>query len=54
MLLIEEAGGYVGTIGYDRPVFHRPIPFFAANSKESFDKIRAIIERHVQVIPYND
>lgn len=53
-LLIEEAGGYVGTIGYARPVFNRPIPFFAANSKESFDKICAIIERHVPTIPYED
>lgn len=53
-LLIEEAGGYVGTIGYERPIFTRPMPFFAANSKESFDKIRAIIERHVPVVPYED
>lgn len=52
-VIIQEAGGYVGTID-DLPglVWHRPIPVIAANTEENFRKLSEIVNRHVPQLPY--
>ena len=53
-LIIEEAGGFVGSINLDRPVFNRPIPYICANTKENFDYLMKIVEKELPEIPYID
>lgn len=53
-VIIREAGGYVGTIEYPEPVYHRPIPFICANSKENYEYLRNLVLNEIPVIPYNN
>ena len=52
-LLIEEAGGYWECL-YDKGMqTGKLFPFIAANSKESFEKLRAIVTEFIPEIPYD-
>ncbi len=52
-LLIEEAGGYWECL-YDKGMqTGKLFPFIAANSKESFEKLRAIVTEFIPVVPYD-
>lgn len=53
-LVVLEAGGYFGTIGFDTPVYTRPQPILAANTNENYDYLVAKVKKHVPVIPYKD
>jgi len=53
-IIIKEAGGYVGTIEYNKTVFNRPIPLICANTKENFDYLRQIVLSEIPTIPYNE
>lgn len=53
-VIIREAGGFVGTIGFDSAVFNRPIPLIAANTKENFEYLKQIILKEIPVIPYSE
>lgn len=53
-LILTEAGGYIGTVGFDTPVYTRPQPILAANTKENYDYLVAKVQKHVPVIPYED
>jgi myo-inositol-1(or 4)-monophosphatase len=53
-IILREAGGYVGTIGFDTTVFNRPIPLICANTKENYDYLRKVVMQEIPVIPYND
>lgn len=53
-IIIREAGGYIGTIGFDRTVFHRPIPLICANTKENYEYLRKAVLEEVPEIPYNE
>lgn len=53
VVLIQEAGGYVGTLpSLSGIVYHRPIPIIAANTEESFQRLCKIIDRHIPELPY--
>lgn len=45
-LIIEEAGGTVGTLDTDKLTYDKPIPIVAANNKKNFDRLYAIVEKH--------
>jgi len=53
-IIIREAGGYVGTIGYERTVFNRPIPLICANTKDNYDYLKRIVSDEIPVIPYSE
>ncbi len=53
-LILTEAGGFIGTIGYDTLLYTRPIPIIAANSKENFDYLMKKVTKHVPNIPYEE
>ena len=53
-LIVLEAGGYLGTIGFDTPVYTRPQPILAANTKENYAYLEEKVRKHVPVIPYED
>lgn len=53
-LILREAGGYIGTIGYDDLIYTRPIPIIAANSKENYDYLKEKVEKRIPEIPYQD
>lgn len=53
-IIIREAGGYVGTIGYDHLVFNRPLPLFCANTQENYEFLRQIVLKEIPCIPYKD
>ena len=53
-LIVTEAGGYFGVIGFDAPVYTRPKPIMAANTKESFASLKEKVQKHIPVIPYED
>lgn len=46
-LILTEAGGYIGIPHTDEISYDGPVGFYAANSKENFEKLRDIIERHM-------
>ncbi|MFF2889379.1 inositol monophosphatase family protein [Paenibacillus sp. NPDC057967] len=52
-VLIREAGGYVGTVEFDRTVFTRPIPLICANSRENYDYLKRVVTDEVPKIPYD-
>lgn len=53
-LILTEAGGYIGTIDFDAPVYTRPQPIIAANSKENFDYLVKKVKKYVPHIPYEN
>jgi myo-inositol-1(or 4)-monophosphatase len=53
-IIIREAGGYVGTIGFEQTVFNRPIPIIAANTRENYEYLRQVVLAEVPEIPYTD
>ncbi len=53
-LILTEAGGYVGTIDYDEPVYTRPQPLVAANTKENFDYLMKKVKKYIPHIPYEE
>ncbi len=53
-IIVKEAGGYVGTIGFDKTVFDRPIPLYCANSEENFKYLKKVVYDEIPVIPYSD
>jgi myo-inositol-1(or 4)-monophosphatase len=52
--IIREAGGYVGTIGFEKTVFHRPIPLICGNTKVNYAYLRQIVSEEIPQIPYID
>lgn len=54
VIIVREAGGYIGTIEYDDIVYHRPIPIICANTKESYDYLKSLVEEEIPIIPYNE
>lgn len=53
-LIVLEAGGCFGTVGFDTPVYTRPQPILAANTKENYGYLVAKVKKHVPFIPYED
>ena len=53
-LILTEAGGYIGTIDFDAPIYTRPQPIIAANSKDNFDYLAQKVKKYVPHIPYNE
>lgn len=58
-VIIKEAGGFVGTLyrkedASNNYIFTRPIPVFAANTKENFDLLRGILTKYIDYVPYTD
>jgi len=46
-LILTEAGGYMGIPFMDEVVYEGPTAFFAANSKVNFEKLKGIVEKHM-------
>lgn len=46
-LILTEAGGYAAIPFKDEVVYDGPTAFMAANSKENFEKLKEIVERHM-------
>ena len=53
-LILTEAGGCIGTIDYDAPVYTRTQPILAANTEENFAYLRAKVQKHLPHIPYEE
>lgn len=53
-VIIREAGGYVGTIGYEKTVFDRPIPLICANTKQNYEYLKQVVSNEIPMIPYCD
>ncbi|MEX1377782.1 MAG: inositol monophosphatase family protein [Eubacteriales bacterium] len=46
-LILEEAGGFAGTVGEEIFKYDKPIPVIAANSKANYTKLKAIVDKHL-------
>ena len=46
-LILQEAGGYAGTVGDEVFKYDKPIPVIAANSKENYDRLKNIVDKHL-------
>jgi len=46
-IMIEEAGGYWECLHLDHLPYSEPFGFIAANSKENFDRLRAIVYKEI-------
>jgi len=53
-VIIREAGGYVGTIEFDRTVFHRPIPLICANTQQNYEYLKRVVAEEIPTIPYGE
>lgn len=53
-LIVTEAGGFIGTVDFDAPVYTRPQPIIAANSKKHYDYLAGKVAEFVPHIPYED
>ena len=53
-LIVTEAGGFIGTVDFDEPVYTRPQPIIAANTKEHYDYLAEKVAKFVPHIPYED
>lgn len=58
-IIIKEAGGYIGTLyrqedNSEEFIFSRPIPVFAANTEENFQKLKDILKKYIAEVPYID
>lgn len=51
-VILREAGGIIGTIGTEKLVLDRKSPIVAANNRENYDKLCAIIDRHLKEDPF--
>lgn len=51
-LLIEEAGGFWECLYHKGMPIETKFPFIAANSRENFDTLRAIVTEEIPEIPY--
>ncbi|WP_379128399.1 inositol monophosphatase family protein [Paenibacillus sp. sgz500958] len=51
-VIIQESGGYVGTIEYDKPVYNRPIPLLCTNTKENYEYLKQVVSEEIPAIPY--
>ena len=50
MVFVKEAGGYIGSPIMDEITFDRPQPIVAANTKENFDKLMAIVKEELGTV----
>lgn len=48
-LILTEAGGYIAIPGQDALTYDGPVAVYAANTKENFDKMKEIIDRHMDI-----
>jgi len=46
-LILEEAGGYAGTVLDEGFKYNEPIPVLAANSKSNYNKLEKIVKKHI-------
>ncbi len=53
-LIVQEAGGIIGTVGFDAPIYTRPQPILAANTEANYAYLKEKVQKHVPVIPYED
>ena len=53
-VILREAGGVIGTIDGARLRHDMPSLVLAANSAESFSKLKEIVARHVPALPYSE
>ena len=53
-VILTEAGGVIGTIDLDAPVYTRPQPILAANSRAHYEYLAEKVAKHVPHIPYED
>ncbi len=52
--LIREAGGIAECLHCEGFPLDRPFPVIAANNRESFEKLKEIVCRHVPKVPYDE
>ena len=50
LVFIKEAGGYVGSPIMEKITFDKPQPIVAANTKENFDKLMAIVKEELSIV----
>ena len=51
-LILTEAGGFIETLD-GAPVYNRPQPLLAANTKENFDYLKGVVKAHLPAVPYD-
>jgi len=47
VLILNEAGGYAAIPGSDKMTYDKAVPIVAANTKENFDKLYKIVQKHL-------
>ena len=50
--LIEEAGGFVGTLNGEKLTYDKPQPLLAANSQENFEYLKEKLTAVLPTVPY--
>lgn len=53
-LILEEAGGVIRGQNGQKVTFDRATPIIAANTQENFDRLNAIVQKHIPQFPYKE
>lgn len=53
-LILEEAGGIIRSQNGEALTFDRTTPLVAANTPENYEKLNAIVQKHIPVFPYKE
>ena len=51
---VQEAGGVLTGFGGEEVSFTRPIMLIGANNRKNYDRLRAIVEKHMDHLPYTE
>jgi len=52
VLIISEAGGFFGTVGKKKIKYNKAIPLIAANNKQSYMKLKKIVDKNLIEVSY--
>jgi len=53
-LILQEAGGILKGFNGESLLFDKPTPLIGANSLENFEKLNAIVIKHMKNVPYKE
>lgn len=53
-LILSEAGGVLTGFAGEEVSFTRPIMLIGANNRKNYDRLRAIVEKHMDHLPYKE
>ena len=54
MLILQEAGGILTGLNYEKPNYAKPTALIGANSSENYNILNSIINKYLKILPYEE